>query len=111
MLFSLLALVVTSVGLATVAGQRDSTAMRDAAVTQYRSLTGQGGYDITRAGTWGECAAAQMTDGRTAVLVRTDGAWRVVRHSTYTDGYDLDSIDGADECNHIASRPQAPSYP
>lgn len=111
MLWSLAAVVVLVLVMSLVAGARERADVRDAARAQYRSLTGEGGYDISHQASWGDCAATEMTDRRTAVLVKTSGAWLVVRHSTYTDGYDLDSIDKGEECRAIANRPQAPSYP
>jgi hypothetical protein len=106
-----LAVAVIAVVLWIVSGVRDSSAVGDAARAQYRSITGEGGYDVARQARWGSCGAAEMTDGRTAVLLKVNGKWAVVRHSTYTDGYDLDSLDSAEECNDIATGPQAPSYP
>lgn len=109
--FSMVTLVIIAVVAAAVNGGRDSAHMRDAARTQYRSMTGEGGYDISRDAIWGHCAAAEMTDGHTAVLIRKGGVWVVVRHSTHTDGYNLDSIVDARACNAIAARPQALSEP
>lgn len=111
MLWLLLAVVIVELAISLVAGARERAAVSDAATWPYRSLTGDGGHDISRQATWGDCAAVEMTDGRTAVLVKRDSAWLVVRHLTYTDGYDLDSVDSSEECHDIATRPQAPSYP
>lgn len=110
-LYTLLALIVIAMIVAAVAGARDATAMQEAAESQYRSITGDGGYDTERSAVWGNCAVAAMSDGRTAILTKTDGAWHVVRHSTYTAGYDLDSVTSASTCNRIASDAQEPSYP
>jgi hypothetical protein len=110
-LYALLTLVVITVTVAGITGMRDAAAMQEAANEHYRSITGEGGYDVDGYGIWGNCAAASMTDGRTAILTKFDGDWHVVRHSTYTDGYDLDSVTSAKTCNQIAAGPQAPSYP
>jgi len=79
-LWSLAAVVFLALVMSLVADARERADVRDAARAQYRILTGEGGYDISSQATWGDCAAAEMTDGRTAVLVKTSGAWLVVRH-------------------------------
>lgn len=81
---------------AAVPGARDASAVQEAANSQYRSITGEAGYETDGYAIWGSCAVAGMSDGRTPILTESDGTWHVVRHSTYMDGYDLDSVTSAD---------------